>query len=198
MPEAQDAPAACLLEMCLNHHPLSVPLTDRAPGTRRVGAPARGCPCRLSKATCAHVTPPPPTPHAWQDPGLPGGWEASAKARRQCSMPALGLQGASPAEQPVGPGARALGHSQDHHPPPSEEPSQSGPAVRGSALGQRTAPGRSALGPGVCRAESPRFARGAEAEAASHLPAVRGWGLGLSTQGEEGGKQARDLPAPQH
>ena len=62
MPEAQDAPAACLLEMCLNHHPLAVPLTDRAPGTRRVGAPARGCQCRLSKATCAHVTPPPP-PH---------------------------------------------------------------------------------------------------------------------------------------
>ena len=179
------------------------PPTVRSPDRQSSWHPPCGstCPRLPVPPVQGHVCPcdpPTPTPHAWQDPGLPGGWEASAKARRQCSMPALGLQGASPAEQPVGPGARALGHSQDHHPPPSEEPSQSGPAVRGSALGQRTAPGRSALGPGVCRAESPRFARGAEAEAASRLPAVRGWGLGLSTQGEEGGKQARDLPAPQH
>lgn len=146
-----------------------------------------------------HVCPcDPPTPHAWQDPGPPRGWEASAKARRQCSTPAPGLQGASPAEQPVGPGARAPGHSRDHHPPPSEEPPQSGPCCQRQRSGAKgCSVGRSALGPGACQAESPRFARGAEAEAASHLPAMRGWGTGLSTQGEAGGKQVWDPPAPQ-
>lgn len=201
MPEAQDAPAACLLEMCLNHHPLSFPLTDRAPGTRHVGAPARGCPCHLSKATCAHVTPH-PHPECLAGPQAAQRVGSLSQGQKTVLHASPGAAGSFPCRTASGAWSQGPGTTRthlDHHPMPSEEPPQSGPCCQRQHSGaEDCSAGRSALGPGVCRAESPRFARGAEAEAASRLPVVRGWGTGLSTQGEEGGKQARDPPAPQH
>lgn len=132
-------------------------------------SPVQGhvCPCDTTR----------PTAMPGRTPGRPGG--GKPQPRRVDSAPRRpGAAQGSPAEQPVGPGARA-------------------PAVRGSALGGGCSAGRSGLGRGAPRAESPRFVRGAEAEAASRLPMVRGWGTGLCTQGEAAWKQAWDPPGPQ-